>query len=166
MRLEGAAEVKPTALVATTYKWYPTARLAVALAKAGFQVEAVCPSGHPMFKTSAVRELHSYSVFSPVRSFAAAILATKPDLVIPGDDTAVQHLHRLYEVKRSDNGAGSSFCALLERSMGSAESFPIVYSRTAFMEVAREEGVRVPDTAVALRGDALGEGVRPAGRCA
>ena len=33
--------MKPTALVATTYKWYPTARLAVALAKAGFRVEAV-----------------------------------------------------------------------------------------------------------------------------
>ena len=162
MRLEGAAEVKPTALVATTYKWYPTARLAVALAKAGFQVEAVCPSGHPMFKTSAVRERHSYSVLSPVRSFAAAILATKPDLVIPGDDIAVQHLHRLHEVKRSDDGAGSSFCALLERSMGSAESFPIVYSRTAFMEVAREEGVRVPDTAGLSGVNELREWVRQA----
>jgi hypothetical protein len=162
MRLEGAAEVKPTALVATTYKWYPTARLAVALAKAGFQVEAVCPSGHPMFKTSAVRERHSYSVLSPVRSFAAAILATKPDLVIPGDDIAVQHLHRLHEVKRSDDGAGSSFCALLERSMGSAESFPIVYSRTAFMELAREEGVRVPDTAGLSGVNELREWVRQA----
>src|ERR1700677_30785 len=162
MRLEGAAEVKPTALVATTYKWYATARLAVALAKAGFQVEAVCPSGHPMFKTSAVRERHSYSVLSPVSSFAAAILATKPDLVIPGDDIAVQHLHRLYEVKRSDDGAGSSFCALLERSMGSAESFPIVYSRTAFMEVAREEGVRVPDTAGLSGVNELREWVRQA----
>ena len=162
MRLEGAAEVKPTALVATTYKWYPTARLAVALAKAGFQVEAVCPSGHPMFKTSAVRERHSYSVLSPVRSFAAAILATKPDLVIPGDDIAVQHLHRLYEVKRNDDGAGSNFCALLERSMGSAESFPIVYSRTAFMEVAREEGVRVPDTAGLSGVNELREWVRQA----
>jgi hypothetical protein len=162
MRLEGAAEVKPTALVATTYKWYPTARLAVALAKAGFQVEAVCPSGHPMFKTSAVRERHSYRVLSPVRSFAAAILATKPDLVIPGDDIAVQHLHRLHEVKRSDDGAGSSFCALLERSMGSAESFPIVYSRTAFMEVAREEGVRVPDTAGLSGVNELREWVRQA----
>jgi len=163
MWLEGAAEVKPTVLVATTYKWYPTARLAVALAKAGFQVEAVCPSGHPMFKTSAVRERHSYSVFSPVRSFGAAISATKPDLVIPGDDIAVQHLHRLYEVKRSDDGAGSNFCALLERSMGSAESFPIVYSRTAFMEVAREEGVRVPDTAGLSGVNELREWVRQAG---
>src|ERR1700684_460429 len=117
MRLEGAAEGKPTALVATTYKWYPTARLAVPLAKAGFQVEAVCPSGHPRFKPRAVRERHSYSVLSRVRSFAAAILATKPDLVIPGDDIAVQHLHRLHEGKRGEDGAGSSFCALLERSM-------------------------------------------------
>ena len=72
--------MKPRALVATTYKWYPTARLAVALAKAGFQVEAVCPSGHPMFKTSAVRERHSYSVFSPVRSFASCA----PALLMPG----------------------------------------------------------------------------------
>jgi hypothetical protein len=115
-----------------------------------------------MFKTSAVRERHSYSVLSPVRSFAAAILATKPDLVIPGDDIAVQHLHRLHEVKRSDDGAGSSFCALLERSMGSAESFPIVYSRTAFMELAREEGVRVPDTAGLSGVNELREWVRQA----
>src|ERR1700678_3825862 len=109
MRLEGAAEVKPTALVATTYKWYPTARLARALAKAGFQVEAVCPSGHPMFKTSAVRVRHSYFFISLLRSFSAAILATKPDLVIPGDDIAIHHLHRIHEVKRSDNPAGCSY---------------------------------------------------------
>jgi hypothetical protein len=161
--LEGAAEVKPTVLVATTYKWYPTARLAVALAKAGFQVEAVGPAGHPMFKTSAVRERHGYSVFSPVRSFAAAIAATKPELVIPGDDIAVQHLHRLYEVKRSDEGRDSGFCALLEQSMGSPESFPIVYSRTAFMEVAREEGVRVPDTAALSTVNELRDWIRQAG---
>src|SRR6202789_3888265 len=121
MRLEGAADVKPTVLVATTYKWYPTARMAVALAKAGFQVEAVCPSGPPMSKTSAVRERPSYSVFSPVRSFAPAILGTKPERGVPGDDIAVQHLHRLYEVKRSHGGSRSNFCALIERSMGSAE---------------------------------------------
>ena len=155
--------MKPTALVATTYKWYPTARLAVALAKAGFRVEAVCPPGHPMFKTSAVRERNSYHVFSPADSFAAAILATKPDLVIPGDDIAVQHLHRLYEVKRREEGPGSDFCSELERSLGSAQSFPIVYSRTAFMDLAREEGVRVPETAALSTVSELREWIRQNG---
>ena len=39
-------------------------------------------------------------------------------------------------------------CALIERSLGSPESFPVVSARAAFMDVAREEDVRVPLTEV------------------
>jgi hypothetical protein len=138
--------VKPTVLIATTSQWFPTARLAMALAKAGFTVKAVCPSRHPMFKTSAVSERYSYRGLMPLASFAAAIAAAKPDLVIPGDDLATQHLHQLYERENKKAGANSPLCALLERSLGSPDSFPIAYSRTAFMNVAQQEGVRIPDT--------------------
>src|SRR6202034_4054565 len=38
--------------------------------------------------------------------------------------------------------------SLIERSLGSPESFSIVHSRAAFMELARQEGVRIPKTEV------------------
>jgi phosphoribosylaminoimidazole carboxylase (NCAIR synthetase) len=41
---------------------------------------------------------------------------------------------------------GAHICALIERSLGSPESFPVVFSRAAFIRLAQEEGVRVPNT--------------------
>jgi hypothetical protein len=138
--------VKPTVLVATTFQWFPTARLTMALAKAGFIVKAVCPSRHPMFTTSAVSERYSYRGLAPLASFAAAIAAAKPDIVIPGDDLAAQLLHRLYEREKEKSGPSSPVCALIERSLGPATSFPIAYSRPAFMDLARDENIRIPDS--------------------
>jgi biotin carboxylase len=37
---------------------------------------------------------------------------------------------------------------LIERSLGSSESFPVVYARAAFMEMARLENIRAPKTGV------------------
>jgi hypothetical protein len=138
--------VKPTVLLVTTFQWFPTARLAMALAKAGFVVKAVCPSRHPMFKTSAVSERFAYRGLAPLSSIAEAITAGKPDLIIPGDDLATQHLHRLYERESRKSGAASSICALIEKSLGPASSFPVAYSRPAFMNVAQQESIRIPDT--------------------
>ncbi len=49
--------VNPKVLVATTFRWYPTARLAMALANAGFTVEVVCPRRHPITKTKVARKI-------------------------------------------------------------------------------------------------------------
>jgi len=67
-------------------------------------------------------------------------------LIIPNDDLATRHLHQLHERARSRGEAGASLCALIERSLGAPESFTAVCSRALFMELAREEGVRVPKT--------------------
>jgi hypothetical protein len=84
----------------------------------------------------------------PLRSFAEAIAATKPDFIIPGDDLATCHLHQLYEQKRRRGKAGQWVCELIERSLGAAESFPVVYARTAFMDMARDQDIRAPKTEV------------------
>jgi carbamoylphosphate synthase large subunit len=118
----------------------------MALANAGWMVDAVCPQPHPLGKTSVLRQTHTYCGLTPLLSLANAIAATKPDLIVPGDDPATQHLHRLYQRERGRGEAGAAICALIERSLGSPGSFPIVYARTAFMELARQEGVRVPRT--------------------
>jgi aspartokinase/homoserine dehydrogenase 1 len=140
--------VKPTVLIATTDRWYPTARLGMALANAGCNVEGVCPSGHPLAKTRAVPRPHLYRGLTPLKSFADAIAATKPDFIVPGDDLATRHLHEIHRREQQKGRAGSAICELIERSLGAPESFSIAYARTSFMEVARKEGIRVPETQI------------------
>ena len=155
--------VKPKVLIATTGRWYPAARLAIALANAGCRVEAVCPAGHPMAKTGAMEHAHTYYPLLPLMSFRNAITRAKPDLIVSGDDLATQHLHQLHDRERQSAGADASVCTLIERSLGSCESFPVVYARTKFMELAQEVGVRVPATAVIQSASDLRKWVSKAG---
>lgn len=140
--------MKTTALIATTTNWVPTARLALALAQAGFRVEAFCPNGHPVSKTDAVSRVHPYQGLTPLRSLAHAIAASKPDVVVPGDDLATRHLHELYSQRESYSANAVELGALIERSLGAAEAFSVIQSRAAFMDLAREEGIRIPRTEI------------------
>src|SRR5260370_35450609 len=83
-----------------------------------------------------------------MRSLDHAIAAANPDLVVPGDDLATRHLHELYRRRELYSGGATDLGSLIERSLGSPEAFPIVHARTAFMKLAREEGIRVPATEV------------------
>src|SRR3984957_13637653 len=120
----------------------------MALAVAGFTVDMVCPRRHPLTKTRAAHRIYRFNGLAPLHSLRAAIADAKPDLIVPGDDLTTRHLHRLYDQERRDGRAESSTCALIERSLGAAESFPISYARAAFMELAEQEGIRVPKTGV------------------
>jgi hypothetical protein len=120
----------------------------MALANAGCTVDAVCPTGHPVAKTSAVCQTHTYHGLTPLKSFKAAIIASNPDLIVPADDLATRHLHDLHRHGRRKGNARALICALIERSLGPAESFPVVFARSTFMEAAQQEGIRVPKTGV------------------
>jgi hypothetical protein len=122
--------------------------LAVSLANAGFVIDAVCPSKHPLVNTDATRQIYSYRGLDPLTSFADAISAAKPDLIVPGDDRATQHLHILYDQERKNGDAGKPICALIERSLGASENFPVLYARTKFIQLAQEQDVRVPKTEI------------------
>jgi hypothetical protein len=155
--------VQTTVLVVTTQRWYPTVRLAMALAKAGCEVEAVCPPSHPLAKTGAARRIHTYYGLAPLKSFAGAIAAAKPHFIVSGDDLATQHLHRLHGRARRSGNTGNSVCSLIERSLGAPESFPVVYARSTFMALAQDEGIRVPLTKVLQSEDDLREWVSKVG---
>lgn len=151
--------MKPTVLVATTSPshWFSPARLAMALANTGWNVKAICLPRHTLSKTSAVKQLYVYNGLAPISSFADAIAAARPDLIIPCDDLATRHLHNVYRSEKQKGLAGEAVCGLIERSLGAPESFPIVLARTPFMEIAREEGIRVPKTEVIAKVDELNE---------
>ena len=148
-------QVKPTVLIFSTTRWFPTARLGMALANAGCTVDAICLSHHPLALTKAARRLYKYTNFAPFTSLVRAIAASNPDLIIPGDDLATHRLHELYFHESLDATKNSGLCALIERSLGSPESFPIVYERARFMRVAQEAGVRIPKTALIRDSDEL-----------
>ena len=149
--------MKPSILVVATSSWFPTARLVMALANAGCCVDAICPGGHPLCKTSVVRRAYTYRGLMPLRSIANAIAEARPVLVIPGDDLSAQHLHQLYARESRKGQAGAAICQLIERSCGAPENFSVVDRRGAFLDIAAKEGIRVPEVAViediaALRG--------------
>jgi len=146
--------VKPKVLLATTCRWFPTARLGMALANAGCVVDAVCPSGHPLSRTGAVHQTHVYNGLAPLTSFADAIAAAKPEIIVPGDDLATWHLQHLYRREQGSTKRGT-LCALIEHSLGAPESFPIVNSRSAFMELAHTERIRAPKAEVVRNIDDL-----------
>jgi hypothetical protein len=137
--------VAPKVLLTETTRWAFAARLAIGLAKAGSTVSAVCPSHDPLLKTRAVRQTFHYSGLHPHDSLAAAIEVARPRIIIPCDDFAVQHLHELHARARSLGSSGSNLAALIEYSLGSPESYPIVSARYDLLRIAQEEGLRVPD---------------------
>ena len=117
----------------------------MAFNRSGCDVAAICPSrGHPLLKTSSVPATFRYSALHPLNSLAAAIGEYHPDVVVPCDDRAVQHLHELHAA-----GAGAfgvDFSALLERSLGPPASYPVVTNRLRLLEIASDERLRVPET--------------------
>lgn len=136
--------MRPTVLLATTTRWIPMVRLAMALNDAGFTLDAVCLPRHPLQKTKAAHKTYAYDSLAPLRSLASAITASSPDLIIPGDDPATMQLHALYERESKRGRKGALICSVIERSLGSPSSFPQVYARTGLLEIAQEEGIRVP----------------------
>jgi len=120
----------------------------MALNDAGCKVHAVCPTAHPLRKTGSFDQVHACYGLAPLASLARAIAITQPDFIVSGDDLATQHLHRLYARERRSGKSDSPICTLIERSFGAPESFSVVGARTAFMNLAEQEGLRVPHTEV------------------
>jgi biotin carboxylase len=52
----------------------------------------------------------------------------------------------LYLAKERLGDRGAALCALIERSLGAPRHYSALDDRAAFMQVAREEGVRIPTT--------------------
>jgi hypothetical protein len=120
------------------------------LNSAGCTIDAVCLSGHPLQTTRVARQTYTYRGLAPLGSIEAAITASKPDLVIPADDLAAMHLHALYQREVDGGRKGALICSVIERSLGAPSSFPLVYDRTRFLEIAQEEGIRIPKSEVLI----------------
>ena len=141
----GSGPARPRILLADTNRWPLGPRLAMGFAELGAHVAIVCASpGHPAGKTRAIENVFKYDAADPQGSLRRAIDAVDPDVVLPLCDRSAKHLHELYHSTKA-GGTESRYADLVERSLGSPESFETVESRLHLLEVARSEGVRVPE---------------------
>ena len=127
----------------------------MAFQEAGCHVEAVCPSRHPFETTDKAQKIHTYRALAPLRSFRKAIHAANPDLIVPCDDLAAEHLHQLHALAKATSDA--QLQDLIERSLGCPSSYPLAHVRAGLMNLAHEEGVRVPETLAISTEDELRE---------
>ena len=129
---------KPDILVAASTLWLLSARLAIALDRAGCRVSAVCPAAHPLRHVRSVGRLAPQSRLRPRASLLAAIRAWVPDLVIPCDDRTTKQLHELHRLC-------PDLRPLIERSLGDPAGFPVTESRQALRTLAAAKGIDVPE---------------------
>jgi len=132
-------------LLTNTSWWACASRLAMGFTECGYCVSAVHPAhGHPLAKTRVVRQSFPYSGFDPIGSLRNAIRNSLPDVIVPCDDRAVEHLHLLHA--QTAGTPERDIAELIERSLGEPASFPIASSRSALIAAAAEQGIRVPAT--------------------
>lgn len=108
---------------------------------AGADVDVVCSDLHPIHSIRGLTKSYRYGRVWPLASLARAIDRSDPQLIIASDDIAVGHLQALVRTGRPE------LAALIERSLGPAESYEIIASRTRFSRTARLAGVDTPDCA-------------------
>jgi ATP-grasp domain len=138
----------PGILLVDTNRWPLAARLASGFLDLGGRVAAVCPvPGHPIRKVRGFERLFRYASRHPLESLLAAIEAFAPDIIIPLCDRSVQHLHDLHTKCSSEIEPDRRIRRLIERSLGPATSYPVVSSRYDLLMLAKDEGIRVPETA-------------------
>jgi hypothetical protein len=141
--LETKKSLRVRILLADTDRRAYAARLAMAFAAVGCEVSAVCTGHHPIETIKVLHRRFPYSAVHPLASLLRAIESTKPDLIVPCDDRAVEHLQQLCGRYGDQNrGVANS----IERSLGPLGSYPVVSSRYALLELARGQRIRVPAT--------------------
>ncbi len=139
-------------LLSTSVGWPSVARLAYGFAAASCVVDAHAPGDAPLLASRYVKGRFPYRPLSPVASLRAAIVGSRPDLIVACDDRAVAQTLKLYE---ECVGKDTYIANLIERSLGEPESYPEMVSRAGFMARAKALGVRVPETRAIADASAL-----------
>jgi len=135
-------------LVIATEAWPLAGRISIALAKVGFRVAAVSPSGSIVRKIQAVEAHYRYQFWAGLWSIKMAIENWSPDLLVCCDDEAIRQLHHLHR-RASEPGGCSALVALIEASLGDPKGFLPAREKSRFISLVQSTcGVRCPKTVV------------------
>jgi glutathione synthase/RimK-type ligase-like ATP-grasp enzyme len=125
------------------------ARIAIALANAGFFVAAITPYGNPVREVRKVRQQFAYRTRPRLKSIIGAIHQWIPNLLVCTDDAAVRELQTLHQrTQDSRDKSVKEIPELIERSLGPPTSFSAIRDKSAFSALAERQGLRCPKTFV------------------
>ena len=144
----------PVLLVATTTSWLGTARIPIALAKAGFDVSLLTPR-HSLAEASRFIAKIGYLGNHTTRmqwfdAFTAMVDATLPRVVIPCDDVAFRLLASVATEPPQGRRAERQLqlAALVRTSLGQPEHYEPTVDKTLLPPRAEALGVQVPPYAI------------------
>ena len=113
--------------------------MAIALLKNGCTVSAISPRSHLLSFVDGISILYRYSSTDSLASLRRAVVDAKPDIVVPCDDGAAAQCRALHDL---DSNLGR----LIEKSLGSLQSFGVLENRYRFLSTSRDLGLCTPRT--------------------
>ena len=146
-------------LVSTATRWIGTARIPAALAHAGFAVALLTPRGALAERSrhvALIRHLPENATAAQfIASFADAVDAARPDIVLPCDDMAFRLLARLCVTapRAMPLLRHARLAALIRHSLGDAAHFDVTVDKLRLPEAAMALGVAVPPFAIVAGAD-------------
>lgn len=124
----------------------------------GFIVEALCKDDHVLACSSAVARAFRYSLSRQLGSLRAAIVSSRPDLIVCCDDPARYALTRLHRASaNSTDPESQEIRALIGRSLGKPEHFDLAEEKSRLLEALKDTEVRMPLSLGVPNAEALDE---------
>lgn len=141
---------RPRIVIIATVHWPVTTRLCLELAQGGFEVRALVPGDHALFKMCTVTvDRLGRTRADALRTIDRTVERHSPDLLIPADEPAIDLMRTLYA--RALRGRGvrpDRMAGLIEASLGAPSSFVFARAKSRFVALAHEDGLAVPHTAI------------------
>lgn len=137
---------QPHVLLLATQPWPVGARLGLALRAVGFRVSIWCPRTNALLLTGVAHRHYPYRILDPVGSLEAAVLAARPDFIVPCDEPSTLDLQQLAERAQASPHL-SPVLSAIEYSLGPAENLKRLTQRAYVLNTAADGGAAVPATA-------------------
>lgn len=146
MRESSEPGAQPHVLLLATQPWPVGARLGLALRAVGFRVSIWSPPTNLLLLTGVAYRHYPYRILDPVDSLEAALLAARPDLIVPCDEPATIDLQQLAE-RATATPRLDPVLRVIEYSLGSAANLKRLTDRAYVLETAANGGAAVPASA-------------------
>jgi hypothetical protein len=138
-------------VIVATMDWLAPPRLARSFRRAGFHVTSFSYRGLIIANADVDAAEYMDDGASDDEMFAALkklLIERRPNLVVPGDEVAVELLQALAAQLARDPDGDSALRVLLDDSLGSPRHRATLRSRKALAQLASDAGVRTPVQAV------------------
>ena len=144
----------PALLVTSEQQWIGPTRMPAALAHAGFEVTLLAPAGalahHSRFVARAGTLPDNANARDWIFAFVAAVRASRPTIVIPGDEMTLQLLQMIVGTPPPDlrPEVAMELADLITRSLGPREFYEVGADKGALQPFLERAGIPVPSYAL------------------